>query len=157
MPNKLTDAEIKKALEEWRKEIVSDYQRLKLLGAPMDCFEESHGDAITNLTNALDLINRQEAEKQNLEIEFQAMRGAANSYKAEVERLKTKCGLAKFEKYKSEFEEFKTEIKAEAVKKFAERLKEEAYTECDITGYKYQAVQIEEINNLLKELVGDGN
>ena len=36
---------------------------------------------------ALDLINRQQAKIANLEIELKAMRGAANSYKAEVERL----------------------------------------------------------------------
>ena len=58
----MTDNEIVKALEEWRKELIADYQRLKLLDAPMDCFEESHGDTITNLTNALDLINRLKAE-----------------------------------------------------------------------------------------------
>lgn len=44
---------------------------------------------------ALDLINRQKAEiselqrkNSELEIELKAMRGAANSYKSEVERLK---------------------------------------------------------------------
>lgn len=62
----MTDEQIIKALEEWRKELVLDYQRLKLLNAPMDCFEESHGDTITNLTNALDLINRLKAENNVL-------------------------------------------------------------------------------------------
>ena len=59
---KLTDSEIVKALEEWRKELIADYQRLQLLDAPMDCFEESHADTITKLSNALDLINRLQAE-----------------------------------------------------------------------------------------------
>ena len=49
------------------------------------------------------------------------------------------------------------DISAEAYKEFAERLKEKAYTECDITGHKYQVVQIEEIDNILKELVGADN
>lgn len=40
------------------------------------------------ITDALDLVQRQQAEIDKLNIELQAMRGAANSYKAEVERLK---------------------------------------------------------------------
>lgn len=38
--------------------------------------------------STLYLINRQKAEKHRLDIERQAMRGAANSYKAENEKLK---------------------------------------------------------------------
>ena len=34
------------------------------------------------------VIRRQQADKQNLEIELKAMRGAANFYKAEIESLK---------------------------------------------------------------------
>lgn len=67
MPDKLTDKEIVNALEEWRKEIIADYQRLQLLDAPMDCFEESHADTVTKLSNALDLINRQDAEIEKFE------------------------------------------------------------------------------------------
>ena len=39
------------------------------------------------LKSVLDLINRLKAENEKLNIELKAMRGAANSYKAEVERL----------------------------------------------------------------------
>lgn len=52
------------------------------------------GGGVTLAEEALDLINRKDAEiaelqRKNieLEIELKAMRGAANSYKAEVERL----------------------------------------------------------------------
>lgn len=40
------------------------------------------------IKHALYLINRQKAENERLEVELKAMRGAANSYKAEVERLR---------------------------------------------------------------------
>lgn len=40
----------------------------------------------------LDLINRQKADIENLNIELQAMRGAANSYKAEVKRYEKTVG-----------------------------------------------------------------
>ena len=38
--------------------------------------------------HSLNLINRYKAENEKLNIELKTMRGAANSYKAEVERLK---------------------------------------------------------------------
>ena len=44
-------------------------------------------------------------------------------------------------------------IKAEAYKEFAERLKEESYERIDLTAY----VEVSDINNLLKELVGEDN
>lgn len=62
----MTDNEVIKALEERIKELKEDYKRLQLLGAPMDCFEESHTDNIRVLSNALDLINRQKAEIERL-------------------------------------------------------------------------------------------
>ena len=39
------------------------------------------------LKATFDLINRQKAEIEKLNIELKAMRGSANFYKAEVERL----------------------------------------------------------------------
>ena len=70
---------------------------------------------------ALDLINRQKAEIEKLSIELKAMRNAANSYKAECEKLREKFTLD-FEKMESEYDR---QIKAEAYKEFAERIKEE--------------------------------
>ena len=48
-------------------------------------------------------------------------------------------------------------IKAKAYKEFAERLKLHAYHECDITGYRYLVVQIEEIDTLLKEMESEND
>ena len=90
---------------------------------------------------ALELINRLQAEKQNLEIDLKAMRGAANCYKAENERLKeVNDSFTNIGKLYSE-------IKSEAYKEFAERLKEQAKanewngTICGV-----------DIDNLLKEM-----
>ena len=89
----------------------------------------------TDITKfALDLINRQ---------------------KAEIERLETNClsmaqtmpNMAKAER-------------AEAVKEFAERLKEYVESYDVTTGYRVtivQAVEEETIDNLVKEMVGENN
>lgn len=117
------------------------------------------------MKDTLDLINRLQAEKQDLEIELQAMRGAANSYKAEVERLKAKCENTqigynfaedeiknlKKDKYKlqkalNQSEDYRVIAKAEAYKEFAERLCEDRVSNDPVV----IAAKVE-----LKELVGD--
>lgn len=65
--------------------------------------------------DVLDLIKRQQAEIDRLNIELKTMRGAANSWKAEVQRI---C--------KKEFDNIGIDIeavKSEAVREFAEKLK----------------------------------
>lgn len=67
------------------------------------------------------LIIRQRAEIERLNIDLKAMRGAANSWKAEVQRI---C--------KREFDNIEIDIeavKSEAVREFAEKLKKFAVTE----------------------------
>lgn len=80
----------------------------------------------------------QKEEIANLEIELKAMRGAANSYKTENERLThiTRNLIG--------------EIKAEAMTEFAERLKESAFTVNQFEEILYK----DDIDNLLKEMVG---
>ena len=118
MPDKkLTEGEIIKALD--------NIQNHKWIFAKAD-----NGDFI-RIGDVADLINRQKAEvselqhrNSELEIELKSMRGAANSYKAEVERLKdtlnaTIAGQETFQRYIAT-------AKAEAVKEFAERLKKQS-------------------------------
>ena len=111
------------------------------------------------MKSALDLINRLQAEKQNLEIELQAMRGAANSYKAENERLKNHIqeGIA----LAKQLPEMITLVKAEAYKECIEKVKEKS---CKINMWHNDIVvktdyQIsgEALDNLLKEKVGEDN
>ena len=124
MPDKLTDSEIVKALEEWRKEIVADYQRLQLLDAPMDCFEESHADTVTKLSNALDLINRLQAEVNHLDNESDALRADIDFLDREKDKLQ-----AENENYSKNNQQMTSDIlklykELEQAKAENERLKE---------------------------------
>ena len=152
MPDKkLTDSEIVKALEEWRKELIADYQRLQLLDAPMDCFEESHADIITKLSNVLDLINRLQAENErlkNTKYIFATVDYCADDLdKALKENEELKSAINGFRGYEDK-------IKAEAYKEFAERLKQRAH-KCFMGTDK--AVTVFNIDDLLKEFVGGDN
>ncbi|MEE0982180.1 MAG: hypothetical protein U0K91_10875 [Acutalibacteraceae bacterium] len=88
------------------------------------------------LWNVLDLIKRQQAEIDRLNIDLKAMRGAANSWKAEVQRI---C--------KKEFDNIEVDIeivKSEAVREFAEKLKSM------LSFGRYTSY--EQIDNLVKEM-----
>lgn len=85
----LTDNEIKKALERCTSDI------------PPCISCKYDADSITCdgcmgelMKDALDLIDRRDAEIERLEIELKAMRGAANSYKLECERLRKRLDIA---------------------------------------------------------------
>ena len=87
------------------------------------------------------VINSQKAEIESFNVELNAMRGAANSYKLENERLLQKLQQAK----------------SEAIKDFAERLKEKLLgmgTNTTYGKFKYGTVKSYEIDNLLKEMEG---
>ena len=135
MPNN-TDKAIKKALE------YCDGSFRNCYACP---YEHSSKECWSLEREALALINRQEQEKQNLEIELKAMRGAANSYKAEVERLNTYLDVIGYSTDK---------IKAEAYKEFADKFKKKLSQKYTTSLWK---VYCEEIDNLLNELVGDEN
>lgn len=95
-----------------------------------------------------DLINRQKAEYENLDTKLKAMRGAANSYKAENERLNEiikNCHKEILQKCDS----CNNRIKTEAYKEFAERLKKET-----LSDRGYDILQQGTIDNILKEMVG---
>lgn len=122
---------------------------------------------IYKLENALDLITRQQAEYENLKVENQSLRGAANSLKmhyeeaqAEIESLKIFRGYA--EKRASDYKTMRDKYlnaKSEAVKEFAERLKEKSeivHLFSVHTGDHYM-VDIDDIDNLVKEMVGENN
>ena len=133
MPNKLTDAEIKKALED---------------KIEFENFDEN-GYAVVDiekLKNTLDLINRQEEENESL--------------KAEVERLKdfatSKCeDCAGCTSWKCDCSNIKAEAYKEAFEKVKEELKNIA--KIDWQGGYYYLVGEAFFDNLLNELVGDEN
>ena len=160
----MTDNEIIKILECCRKPVGQACKECPLNSKGVDCLDFDVDELI------LDLINRQKAEIEaliagqetlqkyrdeeinRLEIELKAMRGAANSYKAEVERLERSA--KQWEDTAKDLYISRENIKAEAVKEFAERLKEKATPHYfDNTHF---AVKVEEIDNLVKEMVGEG-
>ena len=128
--NKFTDKEIMKALE-----CCSNLR---------DCCECSYfhdKPCIQLKLDALDLINRQNTE---------------------IERLVSRVSvLAEIEKdyalkYGNDFDVsiVKKQIRHEAVKEFAERLKKKAFY---VGGFTYLTVKVDDIDNLVKEMVGEPN
>lgn len=93
---------------------------------------------------ALDLIKRQQAEIDRLNIDLKAMRGAANSWKAEVQRI---C--------KKEFDNIEIDIetvKSEAVMEFAESLKRKSELVApSVWAIPYRAVAVADIDKFLEE------
>ena len=81
------------------------------------CDYDTNGKTLCNEVgaNILGLIKRQQAEIDRLNIDLMAMRGAANSYKAHYEDLKSE-NLETIKILKT--------AKSEAVREFAEKLKE---------------------------------
>ena len=104
----MTDEQIIKALE------VCASKEIRCNECPFD-----EGCANYEIKYLLDLINRQKAEIEKLNIEFKAMRDSANSYKAEVERLKKHIQ----DGVEFEIEYNIKEIRAEAIKEFWERVR----------------------------------
>lgn len=165
---KLTDSEIVKALP-------------KMLNGGHGCknckYDDGKGDDRCGLKGckiaryALDLINRLQAQNKdlaetvhNLTIEKDALFDKAEELKAEIERLKTNLNV-ELENFATEYD---NKIKAEAIKEFAEKLKNEIINDtayaCDITqhsGYYDYQIKIgdipEYIDNLVKEMVGENN
>ena len=95
------------------------------------------------------VINRQKAEIEKLNIELKAMRGAANSYKLELERKEDELHRAKVEI--SKHFDYLDEAANEAIKEFAERLKRYSFVD-NLSLDGKQTVYIEDIDNLTKEM-----
>ena len=113
----MTDNEIIKALEIH----INEFDKM---GISVD------NNRLDKLT--LDLIKRQQAENEELRIENQSLRAAANSYKMHY-----------------------NEAKSEAIKEFTERLKEsKKQYEGTLAGMTFTMT---ELDNLVKEMVGETN
>lgn len=116
-----------------------------------DGFKEIHWE---HLKEILDLINRLQAKNKELDEKLVIHKGTIdwqvkeiNRQKAEIEELK-KGFSADMDYFASEYD---TKIKSEAIKEFAEMLKEKATTEQIHYSYR-DIVEIRDIDNLVKEL-----
>lgn len=162
MERKFTDDEIVKSMKCCSTPYTSDcrgchYQRSELEDILRD------GCATELMRDAIDLINSKNAEIDRLEVELKAMRGAANSYKAEVERLQKEVGhnYAIRDEACKMLEDLEKSIpiqfakaKFEAIKEFAERLKDKA-SGIRVGGHEF--VTVEGIDNLIKEMTVEDN
>ena len=165
LTNSLTDAEIIKALTICSTKGAS--------GKDCPAFVKvDRSNCKKVLLGAIDIINRLQAEKQDLEIKLKAMRGAAISYKAENEMLKkdskdidefarNNCKERLLQgKAIADFDSLQRYIKqqkAEAYKECIEKAKEYIDTHEHLTCEECECVPISKngLDNLLKELVGE--
>lgn len=116
-------------------------------------------------TKTIDLVTRQQAENENLKVELQSMRGAANSLKMHYEGAQAKIKRLK-ESLNIELENFATEydnkIKAEAYKECLAKVKNYIKAHCNPYGkpdfdYDTSIKILNFIDKLAKEMVGDDN
>ena len=115
----MTDNEIIKALECCKKD-------------DCDNCPNDFGNCYANLAGcSLDLINRKQAENEELRIENQSLRAAANSYKLHYNKAR-----------------------AEAIKEFAKRLKNSIYINTNLLVYQCEDVE-SVVDDIGKEMVGD--
>ena len=131
----MTDNEIIKALE-WLERLKRD----------TDVSEWAE-----SLKIILNEYNRQKAEIESLNIELQSMRSAANSYKTHYEKAQTE--IERLQKNIDGLNIFTTNhmkvIRLQAIKEFADRLKERADS-----GFwqEHSYVDVDDIDNLVKEM-----
>ena len=180
----MTDNEIIKALECCCDDGCPDNCPLKDAGYVGDCIAIKSKSALDlinrqkadleknkNIIRLADkTISTQEAEldKKDTEIDIlirkkECLRDEISGLKAEIERLKEpKSASAIHTLAESAIEaenrlpKFIQDIKAEAVKEFAERLKGRHSCFLDINSQVIDYVEIEDIDNLLNEMVGEG-
>ena len=146
----LNDNETKKALECCCKE-TTDCEHCP---ANRECEYWQCFDKVKMLS--FDLINRLQDEKQNLEIELKAMRGAANSYKTENERLTIR--LRKAEHQLDDLCKMHNIIKAEAYKECIEKINKNLSSRASFGSLAESVICeniISENDNLYKELIGE--
>ena len=130
----MTDNEIIKLLECCKKSQCSK------------CYYSKECDGYTQVNYALDLITRQQEEIERLE--------SANDEKFrqwDMLAEKTK------QQYANLYEEAKDILKSESYKEFAEKLKEKSYKTIRNYGLTKDVVEVCDIDNLVKEMVGENN
>lgn len=170
MPNKLlTDWMIKKALECC---ITSDCPNCPMGHRATGTHNEHCGTDLVK--NALNLINRKDAEIERKDENFIDLLKTSSAradliYELQAEKFEL---FEKIEQLKAENERLKKDIsvsrdaylsmkdryeyaKAEAYKEFVEKAKDKAYTHSDITGYQSTVIDVNEIDGVYEELVGE--
>lgn len=128
---------------------------------PKGCAEMLYIDVLRDsnriVRKAEEEINRQKAEYNNLLEQFRILdcecgrlEKADENQKAEIERLKGSVIINNI----MEIQKIKREAKSEAIKEFAERLKEKSFKTIRNYGLTKDVVEVCDIDNLVKEMVG---
>ena len=150
----MTDNEIIKALECCTDESYENCNECPYSIDTVSC------ERMKLLEDSLDFINRQKAEIKRLQkevnlvsIQFQDLQERYEEAQSEIESLKKVV----IDDYATEYDD---KIKSEAVKEFAERLKNKIKTECNPYGkptfdYDTSIAIMRYIDNLVKEMVGE--
>jgi archaellum component FlaC len=104
-------------------------------------------DLINNLNENIVSLEKIAYEQQ---AEIERLQEENKNHKAVIEAIEDTINPLPFE---TDFDKAIKTAKTEAIKEFAERLKEKAMQKFDWNEY----VEVEEIDNLVKEMVGDDN
>ena len=107
------------------------------------------------LKETLDLINRQKAENERLKSLMPEKRCDNCIHEEKSLQASPCCECFNYRNFAPK--NFLKLIKAEAIKEFAERLKEKSKQGKGYLGNVYHSVDVAEIDNLLKEKVGENN
>lgn len=115
---------------------------------------EDYAETIAKLEDQLkcaETVMRLEAENERLKIELAEMRGAANSYKAEVERLQAE--IEEQDQAIINALHRMGEIRAETIREVTERLKDKAMTKYDWKVDDWNDyIEVDEIDLLVREM-----
>lgn len=125
----MTDEQIIKALECCSTDVRENT-------CPKCAFYKKHRCSTLMLNAVSDLINRQKARTKELEKRISYLEESIDCSRKEYNR-----SLQKMQ-----------QLKSEAIKEFAEQLKETAYSYSDISGYRSTVVDADSIDNLVKEM-----
>lgn len=126
-----------------------EFNRIEEENANYSRNNRSLTEAVTEMQKVL---KKQNAEIEKLTYKFECLLCHATGSKLS----KSTYSLRTMEiAVNDEVQQCCEEAKSEAIKEFADRLKATCYTYSDICGYKSTVIDINEIDNLVKEMVGD--
>lgn len=153
----MTDNDIIKALEICEKLCFFGGQRAGRelwFDKPIDVQNKDIANFIIDVTYLKDFINYQNAEIERLKWELDSTLKLLAA-KREEEQREHNSIIKELETIKSEIPDTLIRIKAEAIKEFAERYKEEIKKEYE--GIPYHDLYVEAINRLVKEMTEGSN